>query len=366
MNPKRLIAIDQIFKPIYWLLVGLKGWIPTRKNNPERYLVMKFFGLGSITRIVYVIEQLDIPKDQIVFVTLKKNREIMEFLGVKSMYINNANFFVLIGNTFSTIFKIWKTRNAVILDLERSSNMAGIFRIITSIRKPCSSYYFEEKNKEKGNQKFISLREKSAIDGIAEMFGQNLTQPGSVTLKTEKKENKVFVNINAGDYLPERMFPHTQYSELLLKLHQSLPNAKFVLTGGKSEVERVETFRKELLEKNIPQNAIHNLAGTLSITEMAKELKSARLFITNDSGPLHLSHYLGTKTVCIWGPTSAEMVGYPASELMLNLVPNESCHPCFVHPKSTVAMDCEGALTCFKSMEIEQMKNAIIHFAANE
>ncbi len=364
MNSNRLITIDNLFKPLYGLLKWFKTIFPSKAADSDGFVVMKFFGLGSISRMLYVIQQLDIPTEKVVFITLKRNREIIEILQINAMYIDASSASRLITSAFTCIGLIWKKRNVQILDMERSSNLAGIFRIIISIRKSCSSFILAGENRKIGNQLFVSLVDKPITTAIAEMFGRKfVAKEEPKKLKIQIDTHEILVNINAGEYLPQRKFPKEQYAQLIENLHHHNPSWKFVLTGAKSEIERVRAFEKILIQNKIPNANILNLAGKQTLRELIDSIKTSQLFITNDSGPLHLANYYGVKTVCLWGPTSAKLVGYPNSNRMLNLVSDEKCYPCFLHPKSKVAVYCHGNLTCFKSMNTEKLVNKIVDFA---
>ena len=55
-----------------------------------------------------------------------------------------------------------------------------------------------------------------------------------------------------------------------------------------------------------------DMAGTLDIGMLAHVLSRTKLFITNDSGPLHLAAALKVKTLGLFGPTDPRLFGpYP-------------------------------------------------------
>lgn len=362
MNTQRLITIDNWFKPIYLLLERLKNLAPSKKESISTIVILKFFGLGSITRIVYVIEQANISKQKVRLITLKQNQTIVEQLGVAAWYIKTNSIFHLAGSVFRCVVKIWRLRHAAVLDMERSAYLSGIFRLVVSIGKPCSSFFFGSENRKKGNQTFISLTDKPAIKAIAEMLEHESDFAFPARSSADTPNQEVLVNINAGDYLSERRFPLHQFVNLIVILHRRFPEWSFVLTGSREELIRTAALRNLLLEKQVDSNRIINEAGKQTISELTVRLKNSFLFITNDSGPLHLAQYLRIKTVGIWGPTSSYLVGYPNSEHMLNLDPDTECAPCFLHPKSKVAKHCNGAVTCFESMKADVLAERIAAF----
>lgn len=364
MKHSSLIFIDTLFNPIYLLLNMLK-WKDISHDSNTNFVVVKFFGLGSITRIVHVIDAITIPREKVLFITLKKNKPIIEALGLRAIYINTKHPLVLISSLIRLIIQVWKYKETTILDMERASNISGLFRLLIGIGKPCHSFFFKLKNQKARGQFFVSLKNKPATNAIAELFLKKYTSPIIKEVQTPNTD-KIFVNINAGDYLPERKFTRSKYADLLKTLHNENRHWHFYLTGSKREYTHVSNFKSQLKSIGIPSEQVVNIAGEHTVTEFINVLKKARLFITNDSGPLHFAHLFGVKTVGIWGPTNSHLVGYSDSDLMLNLNTKMDCAPCFVNPKSKVAKICNGEITCFKNRDSKEMASKIISFVKQE
>ncbi|MGB0886689.1 MAG: glycosyltransferase family 9 protein [Vicingaceae bacterium] len=261
----------------------------------------------------------------------------------------------MLKDCIKTLFIIWRRKNVEIIDLERTSNLSGIFRLMCTIGNSCSSFTFKSENLDYKNQRFITLQNKTAFNAISEIF-QLENKPIS-TSKNINKTNNIVININAGDYLPQRKYPINYFVKLIKNLHQHNPSFQFIFTGSKTEINYTNTLTKQLDALSI---AYKNTAGKLSLNELAALLKNAQIFITNDSGPLHLAYYYKTPTVAIWGPTSAQLVGYPTSDNMKNVSLNKSCSPCFIHPKSNVAKACNNKIDCFKELDADKILDAVL------
>jgi hypothetical protein len=354
MGHSTLIFADSLLKPFYVAMKWIKCIWPKKGNETNQFLVVKFFGLGSITRIAYVIEHLP-------FVTLKSNKPIIDQLQLNAIYVRSRNPFYFIWDCNKIIVAVWKKKGIRILDMERSSNFSGIFRVLLAIRKPSSGFIFKNENHKLGTQNFISLVNKTATDSIVEMFGQQSLQERKA-IPISAQTNEVLINVNAGAYLPERMFPLSKFADLVVKLHAEYADWTFLLTGAKPELDRVGQFIKLLEKGGVAQAKIRNLAGQQNLKDFLTTIKSVDLVITNDSGPIHFANFVGAKTVGIWGPTSAETVGYSNSPTMLNLVSHEVCSPCFINPKSKVAKACGGQLTCFHNYNTDNMVTKIREF----
>ena len=75
------------------------------------------------------------------------------------------------------------------------------------------------------------------------------------------------------------------------------------------------------------KNVSHNLVNKTDIRQLAGLLKRARLLVTNDSAPLHLSCVVGTKVLAIFGPTDPRKYG-PTGEFDVVINKKLSCSPC--------------------------------------
>lgn len=88
-----------------------------------------------------------------------------------------------------------------------------------------------------------------------------------------------------------------------------------------------------------------DLAGHTTVGLLPALLKKASLFITNDSGPMHIAAAVGTPVVALFGPTSAVRTGpYGAGHRVLTgQVP---CSPCFSRScRNSVFLECLNQVT---------------------
>ena len=95
-----------------------------------------------------------------------------------------------------------------------------------------------------------------------------------------------------------------------------------IIFGGPNEIDIAND-----IEKNI-EKKVMNLAGKTSIPELIENIAGLSLFITGDSGPMHIASAYKIKTIAIFGPTNdAETAQWrnPNSYIVKN---NLSCAPC--------------------------------------
>jgi heptosyltransferase-2 len=92
---------------------------------------------------------------------------------------------------------------------------------------------------------------------------------------------------------------------------------------------------------------ILNLAGKTSLRELISLISECDVFVTNDSGPLHISYAVGTPLVAIFGSTDPELTGPPSNMFDNNIVINHkfSCSPCFKRTCKNDDLRCMYAIT---------------------
>ena len=77
------------------------------------------------------------------------------------------------------------------------------------------------------------------------------------------------------------------------------------------------------------QDNIESVAGKTSLAGLAEQLASARVVLTTDSGPAHLSNALGTQTVVLFGAgNEANTAPYNKENVQVIRLGQLACEPC--------------------------------------
>jgi heptosyltransferase-2 len=75
--------------------------------------------------------------------------------------------------------------------------------------------------------------------------------------------------------------------------------------------------------------AVRNLAGETSLREFIDLAAACRLFLTNDSGAMHVSSALGVPTVAVFGATDDTATG-PTGQFARVVREHAECSPCLL------------------------------------
>lgn len=159
---------------------------------------------------------------------------------------------------------------------------------------------------------------------------------------------KGFMILHPGSGGSAREWSAENFGMLAVRVAKSA-GLKVVVTGGRGEEEKVSDVIRRAEGVAIP------IVGTLSIKEFAVLIESAKVFVSNSTGPLHLAVAMGTPVVGLfpqhtamsarrWGPyTERKRVLVPAKPL--------DCRICFRNGKP-----CE----CMASISVEAVAAAIL------
>ena len=124
------------------------------------------------------------------------------------------------------------------------------------------------------------------------------------------------------------------------------------LIGGESDRE----VAAEVQEEN---PSVINLTGLLSVTETAALLGLCSVFLTADSGPMHLGFAAQAPTVALFGYTDPTQIFLPAPERILLHYPRP-CAPHFkVGVKDAHYEEC-STRECMTAIGVEEVKSAVL------
>lgn len=147
----------------------------------------------------------------------------------------------------------------------------------------------------------------------------------SGVLKELGADGTVFIGANPGSVWPTKRWPREYWARLITELARAY-GAKVVLVGGRNEIE----WNSEI-EKNSAPGSVLNLTGKTGMDELMSLIKDLKLFITNDSGPMHIAAAFGVPVAAVFGPTTRELGFFPYGKNNLVLEEELACRPCALH-----------------------------------
>lgn len=121
-------------------------------------------------------------------------------------------------------------------------------------------------------------------------------------------------------YGPAKRWPVSRFAELA-STFQKRKNAEILIIGSPAESEIAESIRSSMEKKP----AI--LTGLTTLPQLLGLIGRAALFISNDSGPMHMANALRVPVVGIFGPTDPEVTG-PFEQPSRVVKKDVPCWPC--------------------------------------
>ncbi len=177
---------------------------------------------------------------------------------------------------------------------------------------------------------YLSLEEEK---GAASFIAQRSVSEGST-----------IIGINPGARWQTKRWLEEGFIELG-KMAVAELSAKVLIFGGPDEVE---------LSKRVSDRIgidAFSVAGKIGLREAAALIKRCSVFVTNDSGPMHIATAVGTPVLAIFGPT---VRGFGFSPLGKSVVVEKElkCRPCSLHGSEICP---QGHFECMKGIGADEV-----------
>jgi len=122
-----------------------------------------------------------------------------------------------------------------------------------------------------------------------------------------------------------------------------------IIFGGPNEVEMAKEIEDNLNTLHV--NNFTNLAGKTNIEELCANIGGCSLFITNDSGPMHVAAAYQVPTVAIFGPTKYKETSQWKNEKSIIVRHELDCSPCMKRECPLKHHECMKGITASEVIE---------------
>jgi len=358
-------------------LRGLIGKSPQSKPEPQRILVIKFFGLGSIAYSTLIVQDLrrQYGDVHIALLTFSQNRRFVEHLSqfdeIITVADSNPGRFVF--DTLRTMWANFSHPYDIAIDLEYFSKYTTIHAVMTRAPKRIGFYqtslwrhytythhcHFNTAKHIRRIYGMISELagvEKSTATPSPIPISDEIIQHVQGILKSEGWDESaiVGVNVNASDLALGRRWPAQRFASLIEQIIAK-KNCWIILTGSPDEKEYTDQCLNLVAESH--RAKIRNLAGKLDIIEFMALLKILDLFVTNDSGPMIFASLLKTPCISLWGPGDPKMYA-GSSSTQSTVYSDYPCSPCMYIPATYAGYFCNHQFPCMSAISLEDVAKA--------
>ena len=171
--------------------------------------------------------------------------------------------------------------------------------------------------------------------------------PGKLLLTTTNSQSStqktVGINPGASYGSAKRWYPE-EFAKVASELSDRYD---IVIFGGPDEQDIALDIEKLLIKKDVKN--YKNLAGQTTIPELINHISNLDLFITGDSGPMHVAAAFEVPTVAIFGPTKDDETSQWMNEKSLIVKKNLDCQPCM---KRTCPLGHHDCMNLIKAVDV--------------
>jgi len=139
------------------------------------------------------------------------------------------------------------------------------------------------------------------------------------------------LGVNAGaEYGPSKRWPLEHFIETGIRVFNAAP-CDFLIFGGAADRDgaaRIQSALRTALGSGVN---LWNVSGATSLSELMALMRRCDVFLTNDTGPMHVAAAVGVRVVAVFGSTSSEMTGpgLPGASVHHLIRVPPPCAPCF-------------------------------------
>ncbi len=135
---------------------------------------------------------------------------------------------------------------------------------------------------------------------------------------TKKTAKKIGFHVGCKKADSYRRWPLASWEKLIGMIKEKAPTHELVLFFGPDESEELQYFEK--------MEGVTIKKG-LSLQKLYDEIARCSLFVSNDSGLMHIAAFTGAHSVSLWGPSDFRRTG-PFSKEAVIVHTAHPCRPC--------------------------------------
>ncbi|MBA3602405.1 MAG: lipopolysaccharide heptosyltransferase II [Parachlamydiaceae bacterium] len=261
---------------------------------------------------------------------------------IQDIRLGDYNLGVLFTNSFSSAWWFWRghvkyrlgygdlTRSLLLTKAVREPTKKATQHLVTTYKEILTPLGIAVSNT--APQLFITEEEKRTARDFLALKGINV-------------DKDLILGINPGAaygsakcWLPERFI---EVTKKLLR-HDRLQVIYFGDQAGKSLVDAIC--------QELPKDQVVNLAGKTSLRELIALIDCCSLFLTNDSGPMHISAALKVPLVALFGSTNDVSTGPYGSGTVIHK--HVECSPCYKR-------ECPIDFRCMTRISVDEVYNEL-------
>jgi heptosyltransferase-2 len=268
---------------------------------------------------------------------------IGSFVSIEAMkYHPNVVKTVVLDKKYGSLYKTAKSLESFDAFFSfRSSFRTKFLKFFVSAN---SKYQFDK-------NKYINCHQvKKYNDFVNDSLNIN-SNPGKLKLYNKNQSSELaqmpILGINPGaSYGSAKRWYPEEFAKVASELSSQYD---IVIFGGPGEKDIAMDIEKSLIEKGVRN--YQNLAGNTTIPGLINHISKLDLFITGDSGPMHVAAAFQVPTVAIFGPTKDDETSQWMNDKSIIVKKNLDCQPCM---KRTCPLGHHDCMNLIKAVDVLQ------------
>jgi ADP-heptose:LPS heptosyltransferase len=288
------------------------------------------------------------PKARIVFVSLARNRDLLDVcphLDAR-IYVDDRSAFRLVWTLAAAVLRALRERPDLAIDFEQFARSSAILAVLARTRQIVglatpgqgrAVLYHKRVRYDDRQHMAQTYLDLVRAAGVAE----RLYRPEPVPIGERHHDEArtllagrwsgrgdgplVLFHPGSGDNFQGRRWPADSFARLADRLIRD-EGALVVVSGAPGEAELVARVVSSMEE---PGRAI-DAAGRFSVLGLAALIERCALVVTNDTAPVHLASSLGVPVFAFYGPNTPRLYG-PLSRGSFAFFRALPCSPCLTN-----------------------------------
>ncbi len=287
-----------------------------------------------------IIPRLFFPETEILSADFNSKTDMKRI--TREIKLNKYDLGIIFPLSFSSAYLFWKSN--VKIRVGFNSELRGLF---LNTKVPYSKKTFRECHLRKSfDLIFSNISKKDTVQYqlTPKLNGENIKNTLS---KFNLVSKPYFILAPGATYGPAKRWNFNNFIDLA-NLIFSETGFTPVLTGLPNEIE---------ITREIPDNYI-NLIGRTSLEELVYLTNESKLFISNDSGSMHIADALSKPLAVIFGSTNPSWTG-PINKNSIVIKSDVACSPCY-------KKDCSFDFVCMNRINPDEVFEKIKKLLSKE
>lgn len=340
--------------------------IPSRNKNIKKILFVKLNGTGDVILTLPTIKAVKYkyPEARLYFLTTNEGKAVAESSGlIDKIFLFEQKPPNMFFNFSRLLLNVYKEKFNIAIDFEQFARLSAFFVLFS---KAPTRIGFKSPRQYKHYGFTTSVLFKDNIHMVNEFF--RLAYPLSIKskpkslipLRVSNKDKEFAKSLRSGEQIllgihagtgntgTSRQWPKDRFIEIINMVLENYNNVRIVLTGSPSECKLANYIYSNIKDKN---KAI-NLAGKTNFKTLFAIAKECDVFLSNDTGPMHIAAAMGAKTLGLFGPNTPERYG-PYGKGNISIY-----HGCPTSPHINIHLgeikECPNNM-CMKNISVEEV-----------